>query len=110
MLGAKENTVNVAGGARIPWSRRGWLHVPAGTCIHPTYSSWLNQVQPFLSIINNKAIRRGSFRSVKDLTSKIDHFVTHYNQNCEPFIWTATADSIIANPERLCARISGTGN
>jgi len=44
------------------------------------------------------------------LIQHIDHFVTHHNVNCKPFIWTATADSIIAKLERLCARISGTAH
>jgi len=70
----------------------------------------LNQVERFFSIISGKAIRRGSFASVKELVNKIDHFVAHYNQNCKPFTWTATADSILAKLNRLCERISGTGH
>jgi putative transposase len=42
----------------------------------PTYSSWLNQVERFFALITEKAIRRGSFSSVKDLVDKVDHFVT----------------------------------
>jgi putative transposase len=61
-------------------------------------------------IITGKASRRGSFTSVKELVQKIDHFVAHYNQNCKPFNWTATADSILAKLNRLCERISGTGH
>jgi putative transposase len=76
----------------------------------PTYSSWLNQVERFFALITDKTIRRGSFTSVKQLVRKIDHFVAHYNQNCKPFIWTATADSILAKLQRLCTRISGTGH
>src|SRR4030095_3179592 len=56
------------------------------------------------------SIHRASFASVKQLIQKIDQFVAHYNQNCKPFIWTATADSIIAKLERLCQRISGTAH
>ncbi|MGA4309464.1 IS630 family transposase, partial [Ralstonia nicotianae] len=41
---------------------------------------------------------------------KIDHFVTRYNQSCKPFMWTATADSILTKLNRLCERISGTGH
>ncbi|HYE35162.1 MAG TPA: IS630 family transposase, partial [Methylocaldum sp.] len=55
-----------------------------------------------------KAIRRGSFVSVRDLVNKIDHFISHYNQSCRPFVWTATADSILAKLQRLCQRINGT--
>lgn len=73
----------------------------------PTYSSWLNLVERFFALITDKAIRRGSFTSVKDLVAKIDHFVTHYNHNCAPFVWTAIADSILAKLERLSSRISG---
>jgi putative transposase len=74
----------------------------------PTYSSWLNQVETWFSVITTKAIRRGSFVSVKDLISKIDRFVTAYNQDSMPFIWTATADSILAKIGRLCESISET--
>jgi putative transposase len=67
-------------------------------------------VERFFALITDKAIRRGSFNSVKDLVGKIDHFVTQYNKNCKPFIWTATADSILAKLDRLTSRISGTGH
>ena len=53
-------------------------------------------------------IQRGSFRSVKELITKIDHFVAHYNQNCKLFTWAAAADSILENINRLSSRISGT--
>jgi putative transposase len=76
----------------------------------PTYSSWLNQVERFFGLITDKTIRRGSFRSVKDLVAKIDHFVTHYNQNCKPFVWTATADAILEKLARLCSKINGTAH
>ncbi len=76
----------------------------------PTYSSWLNQVERFFALITDKAIRRGSFGSVKQLIKRIDHFVSHYNENCKPFVWTASADSILEKLHRLCSRISGTGH
>jgi len=74
----------------------------------PTYSSWLNQVERFFALITDKAIRRGSFSSVKDLVAKVDHFVTKYNTTCRPFTWTATADSILAKLYRITSRINGT--
>ena len=89
---------------------KAWLAARPRWNLHfiPTYSSWLNQVERFFSTITQRAIRRGSFTSVKELVHKIDHFVAHYNESCKPFIWTATADSIIAKLQRLCERISGT--
>lgn len=91
---------------------KAWLAARPRWHMHfvPTYSSWLNLVERFFGLITNKAIRRGSFRSVKELVAKIDHFVTHHNRNCKPFVWTATADSILEKLQRLCARISGTGH
>jgi len=74
----------------------------------PTYSSWLNQVERWFGLITQRAIRRGSFSSVKDLVQKIDHFVQNYNRQHRPFVWTATADSILQKIARLCLRISGT--
>jgi putative transposase len=89
---------------------RTWLAQRPRYQIHytPTYSSWLNQVERWFALITQRAIRRGSFRSVKELVDKIDSFVQHYNRSHRPFVWTATADSIIAKIARLCSRISGT--
>jgi putative transposase len=91
---------------------RAWLAQRPRWHMHfvPTYSSWLNQVERFFAIITDKAIRRGSFKSVKELTKKIDSFVRQYNENCKPFTWTATADSILEKLARLCGRITGTGH
>jgi len=91
---------------------KAWLAARPRWQIHftPTYASWLNQVERFFALITDKAIRRGSFASVRELVSKIDHFISHYNQSCRPFVWTATADSILAKLQRLCQRINGTGH
>jgi len=88
---------------------RTWLAQRPRYQIHytPTYSSWLNQVERWFALITQRAIRRGSFRSVKELVDKIDSFVQHYNRSRRPFVWTATADSILGKIARLCSRISG---
>jgi len=91
---------------------RRWLAARPRFHVHytPTYSSWLNQVEIWFNIITQRAIRRGTFRSVPDLVSKIDRFATVYNRNPRPFVWTATADSILQKIERLCLAIAGTGH
>jgi putative transposase len=91
---------------------RTWLAQRARFHVHytPTYSSWLNQVERWFGLITQQAIRRGSFKSVKDLVANIHDFVQHYNRTCRPFAWTATADSILQKLARLCSRISGTGH
>lgn len=76
----------------------------------PTYASWLNQVEIWFNLITQQAIRRGSFRKVKELVANIKRFVKAYNPKAKPFVWTATADSILKKIERLCKYISGTGH
>lgn len=89
---------------------RRWLAARPRFHVHftPTYASWLNQVEIWFNIITQKAIRRGSFRSVRALCDQIDHFNAQYNATAQPFVWTATADSILQKIERLCQHISGT--
>ena len=67
-------------------------------------------VERFFALSTDKAIRRGSFTSVGDIIGKIDHFVEHYNDQCSPFVWTATADSTLGKLQRLSQRINGTGH
>lgn len=89
---------------------KNWLAARPRYHVHytPTYSSWLNQVEIWFNIITQKAIRRGSFRSVKQLIEKIDQFVKNYNSKSNPFTWTATADSILNKLKKLLKVIHGT--
>ena len=91
---------------------KAWMAARPRWHVHfiPTYSSWLNQVERFFAIITDKAIRRSSFKSVRELVRKIETFVQQYNKASKPFVWTATADSILAKIQRLCERIAGTGH
>jgi putative transposase len=91
---------------------RRWLEARPRYHVHytPTYASWLNQVEIWFGIITQRAIRRGTFRSVTDLVANIERFVRNYNKNSRPFVWTATADSILKKVQRLCEAIAGTGH
>jgi transposase len=79
---------------------RNWLARPENMRIQlhftPTGCSWMNLVEVFFSIITRKAIRRGSFTSVKELTARIRAFIASYNTDCAPFTWTKPADVIIS--------------
>jgi transposase len=66
----------------------------------PTSSSWLNLVERWFRDITDKAIRRGTFASVDALIDTINNYVAHNNDNPKPFIWTKTADQIIAKVRR----------
>ncbi len=60
----------------------------------PTSSSWLNLVERWFGHLDNKAIRRGVFLSVADLESSIAAFLQAWNEAPQPFVWTATVESI----------------
>lgn len=76
----------------------------------PTYSSWLNQVERWFGLITQRAIRRGSFRSVRELIRNIECFIERHNHDPRPFKWTASADSIFEKLTRLSNVISGTAH
>lgn len=61
----------------------------------PTSSSWLNLVERWFAELTQKSIRRGVFRSVADLKITIDEFIKSWNENPRPFVWTASAESIL---------------
>jgi putative transposase len=89
---------------------RAWLARRPRFHLHftPTYSSWLNQVERWFGLITQRAIRRGSFHSVTDLRRRIETFAANWNQHPKPFVWTATAESILEKLARLSKVISGT--
>jgi len=72
----------------------------------PTHASWMNLVEVFFSIITRQAIRRGSFRSVKDLVGAIGRYIEGWNDRCEPFIWTKSADDILAKANRQTGSVT----
>jgi transposase len=66
----------------------------------PTSSSWLNLIERWFGEITRKRIRRGTFRSVAELVAAIDEYLKVYNQHPKPFVWTQTADMIMAKVNR----------
>jgi transposase len=74
-----------------------WLTRHPNVSFHftPKGSSWINQIETWFGIITRKAIRRGSFSSLALLIRKISNYITHWNEDAEPFTWTATADEIL---------------
>jgi len=75
----------------------------------PTSSSWLNQVERWFAEITRKRIRRGTFRSVRDLTHAIQDYIRENNKNPQPFTWVASANSIV-HKVRKYKRTSETGD
>jgi transposase len=54
----------------------------------PNHSSWMNQIEIWLSILVRKLLTRGSFTSVEDLQTNVLAFIDYYNQTAKPFKWT----------------------
>jgi transposase len=74
-----------------------WLAKHPNVAFHftPKGSSWINQIETWFGIITRQAIRRGSVRSLAELIQQIKDYISHWNQDAEPFEWTATADQIL---------------
>jgi transposase len=70
----------------------------------PTYGSWINLVERWFAEITNKRIRRGAFRSVKELEAAIRDFISVHNEDPKPFLWTRTADQILDSIARYAQR------
>jgi transposase len=83
---------------------REWLAKPRQARWHlhftPTSSSWLNLVEGWFAQLTNKRLRTGSFNSVDALTEAIDVWVSHWNDEPKPFVWTKTAKDIVAKVKR----------
>lgn len=68
----------------------------------PTYSSWLNQVERWFALLTEKQLRRGVHRSTRELVRDILAFIEKQNADAKPFVWTRSADEILARLERFC--------
>jgi len=93
-------------------SVKAWLARHPRFQVHftPTSASWLNQVERWFALLSEKQIKRGTHRSTLELERAIRHYLTVYNADPKPFIWTKTADEILASLGRFCKRISDSGH
>jgi transposase len=74
----------------------------------PTYGSWLNLVERWFGELTQKQIRRGSHRSVAELEKAIWEFLDAHNADSKPFVWTKSADEILASIARFAQRTLNT--
>jgi transposase len=90
-----------------------WLIKQKGRVVFhftPTGASWMNMIEIWNGIITRKLIRRGTYTSVKVLNNAIESFANHWNDDCAPFEWTATADEIIEKVKTITARMERLAN
>jgi transposase len=76
----------------------------------PTYSSWLNLVERWFAELTSKWLRRGSHRSVAELTASIQSWIDTWNQDPRPFVWAKTADEVLDTIAAYCQRINDSGH
>jgi transposase len=91
---------------------RRWLAKRPRYHVHftPTSASWLNLVERWFVELTEKQIRRGVHRSTRELVAAIEHYLALTNETAKPFIWTKTADEILASVARFCERTSNSGH
>jgi DDE superfamily endonuclease len=82
---------------------KAWLERNPRVTMHftPASGSWMNRIEIFFGIITRQAIRRGTFTSVKELINAVEVFIDGWNERCEPFVWTKTADEILAKAKPI---------
>jgi transposase len=76
----------------------------------PTYSSWINQVERLFAEVTRDLLQRSDHRSVQALEADLRNWVTGWNENPKPFIWTKTAEEILTSLGRLLKRINDAGH
>jgi transposase len=74
----------------------------------PTSASWLNQVERWFATLTQNYIRRGTHRSTRQLEQAIRQYLELNNNNPKPFVWSKSADDILASIERFCLRTSNS--
>ena len=81
---------------------REWLaeHPSVQGPLHPTHASWMNLVEVWFGLVERQAVRRGVFKSVKDLNGKLRAYIEGWNKRAHPFVWTKTADEILKKANR----------
>ncbi len=89
-----------------------WLAAHPRFHIHytPTYSSWINQVERWFAYLTEQLLQRSDHRSVQALEKDIRGWVEAWNDNPKPFIWTKTAEQILASLARLLNRTTSKTN
>jgi transposase len=76
----------------------------------PTGASWLNLVECWFALLSRRRLQRGAFASTDDLEAAILAYIAETNADPKPFVWTKTADDILASVARFCQRTSNSGH
>ncbi len=94
---------------KAPAIRR-WLAQRPRYHLHftPIGASWINLVERWFALLTQKQLRRGVHRSTRALETAILAYIALSNTHPKPFVWTKSADDILASVQRFCRRISNS--
>jgi transposase len=89
---------------------RDWLVKRPRWHLHftPTSASWLNLVEVWFALLTRRRLHRGVFTSTAALEAAIHAYIDQTNAQPKPFVWTKSADTILASVGRFCQRISNS--
>jgi transposase len=89
---------------------RDWLAKRPRYHVHftPTSASWLNLVESWFALLTARQLKRGAFRSTGELEAAIRRYIAATNAAPKPFVWTKSADEILASVARFCQRTSNS--
>lgn len=76
----------------------------------PTSASWLNLVERWFGELTNRKLRRSAHRSITELEADVEKWITAWNANPKPYVWTKTADHILDTLAAYCQRINDSGH
>ena len=74
----------------------------------PTSASWLNLVECWFSVLSRRRLERGAFTSTENLEAAIQDYIAETNCHPKPFVWTKSADTILASVGRFCTQTSNS--
>jgi len=85
-----------------------WLLAHPRFVLHftPTGASWLNLVERWFGELTRRKLKRGTHRSVRELSVDIRDWLEHWNENPRPYVWTKTADQILTSIATYTTRIN----
>src|SRR6516164_5870888 len=86
------------------------IPIPHSACLHGFGGGALNLVERWFAELTTKKLRRGAHTSVRQLNADIRAWIDTWNDNPRPYVWTKTADQILASISNYCTRINDSGH
>lgn len=78
---------------------RAWLEEHPRFRLHftPTSGSWMNMVESWFSVLTRRRLKRGVFKSRRELVQALKEYIRENNKNPKPFVWIKSAKQILSH-------------